>query len=657
MTNTWKIAEGEFAKRLGPDDVSNNTFTIPLGTRALVVENGIYLGEVPMGNYTPSSPVQSTNSGILGWFSKFFGQQKKEERKADVHAVLVRQEDLPFELTLPRLLTTDDRSVDVTVKFVVQIKNITSFVQNLFGSRQNLSLEYLKETIGLIIAQGLRETIKRISSESLDSPDTRNLLITGIKDAVHNSLLGRYGIDCADIHVAEIYNKEKEALRDIQKDERENDLAVLAAHVELDRSEADIALLLRRNQVKKDLRDAIMSDKFDALKSAEEFEAFHLQIDKQKLLREDEHHELSLLYKSKKDDREAARDFIVRKLELDRNAELDQLSASIAHAQKVKALQHEIELAGMVDDESTRRWRELLQKEAEKSEHDYRETMKNMERDHELNSKNLKFLHTEEWEKLLQTQNTTRLKKEIEAQNAVDDARIEQINRERELEKIRQEQQTARLKKEIEEQNATADARIDEINLESEIKRQNAAYEHNRRLMDDEATHRQNEREERRKDEDRAAEAVREAYRLKAQLETENINAKAALSTDALIATSSNPEIARALADLEKSKHESQAQVALREEMERRNRESAQRERELQDQRVQDAKEASATLRDTFTQLTGQAAGAVGQITSRLVAPSPETSKPTVSHNTVCNECKAENKLNAKFCSECGKKL
>jgi len=59
----------------------------------------------------------------------------------------------------------------------------------------------------------------------------------------------------------------------------------------------------------------------------------------------------------KKDDREAARTFLVRKLELDRNAELDRLSAEIFQARKIEALQYEIELTRLNDDEETKKWR------------------------------------------------------------------------------------------------------------------------------------------------------------------------------------------------------------------------------------------------------------------------------------------------------------
>ena len=645
MTDKWNLFDGEFAKRLGPDDVSNNTFSIPLGTRALVIENGIYLGEVPMGKYTPASP-PSSNGGILGWFSKFFGKEKK----AEVHAVLVRQEDVPFELTLPRLLTTDDRSVDVTVRFVVQIKNITSFVQNLFGSRQLLSIREIEKTTSLIIAQGLRETIKRLSSESLDSPNVRDTLITGIQEAVHNSLLGRYGIDCADIHVAEIENEEKKELRKIQRDERENDLAVLAAHVELERSEADIALELRRNQVRKETRDVVMSDKFDEIKTAEEFKAFRLEIDKQNLLREDEWHELTTLFEAKKSDRKAARDLIARKLELDRNAELDQLKASIEHAQKVKTIQFEIELAGA----EAGKWRETLKSEIAKLEHDFQKRMTQADQDREFAVKQLKYLHSEEWDKLLQQQKTKRLEEEIAEQSATAKVRRERITDEYELEKKRRE-----------------DLYTDEQ------KRRERAFD--KEVMDEERVERRTDEDREEAKDKRKADAVLEAYKIKHQQELEAqaqknrqeldlINAKATLNTDALIATSSNPEIARALADVEKSKNESQVQSATREEMERREQESAQRERELQDQRVRDAQAANTTLSDQFsqfsdkfTQLTGQAFGAIGQFSGQPATPTQPTpgnagtANPPVQRVIVCVQCRAENQPGTRFCPNCGK--
>ena len=626
MTDKWNLSENEFAKRLGPEDVTDNTFSVPLGTRALVMADGNYLGEVPAGKYTPQTPPAPSQNEGLSLIRKvwgfFFGQQSKAEKEIEVHAVLVRQEDVPMERNIPNLLTADDRLVEIAVRVVVQIKDIASFAKNLFGSRRLYSIGEIEKTCLLIISQGLRETIKHLNSESLESPDARDILITGIKEAIHNSLLGRYGIDLADIHVAEIYNKEKESLRGIQRDERENDLAVLAAHVELDREEADIALTLRRCQLRKDMEKVTQSDDFDKIKSSEDFETFIWQIDKQNLLREDEKHELKTLFDSKKHDREAARDFIARKLELDRNTELDRLQAEIEHAQKAKTIQYEMELARLTDDESSRLWIQTLENEAKRMELAYRNQSQKMQKEHELNAKNMTFIRSEEWENLLQRQKTTRLQGEIDEETAARKIRLQRIEAEYAEEAAAREVRTKRITDTYDDEQKRREHALDkEVKIDE--------YDLEKKKKDDEDAR---QRETMREQSAQLREMRKQRY--------EHDESKMKHRLDVL-----NVEAQR---DIELSKNESQAQIALREE-------AAQRERELQKQLLENAQAANTATLETIKEITGQAFGAMGQGTGRPGLT--QGNAPATVRVIICNSCRTENQHTAKFCAGCGKEL
>jgi hypothetical protein len=101
------------------------------------------------------------------------------------------------------------------------------------------------------------------------------------------------------------------------------------------------------------------------------------------------------------------------------------------------------------------------------------------------------------------------------------------------------------------------------------------------------------------------------------------------------------------LADVAKSKNESAAQSALRDE-------AAKRERELQDQNRQDM----ANMQNTLAQLAGQAIGALGQGAGRPAISAPGADGTTAVTVRICTHCRAENKNStAKFCSNCGKEL
>ena len=631
MTNTWNASEGEFATRLTLNDVPGffaKQLTVVQGTRALIIDNGEYLGEVPPGTYT----LQTFAEKLKFW---------KAQKQVDV--ILVRQDDVPLNFHGEKIPTADELLVSVTMRLVVQIQDTALFTRNLLGTRPKLSIEEMQQYVSPIIAQALRETIRQLNIATLCSPEVRPLLLTGVREATQNSLL-RYGIVCIDMQVASISNEQydeqlrktgeivlldlateqqrkldevldKETLRKISQRERKIELNVLEENVELDQQQSDVALKLRRNEVQKDLRNAIQSDNFDIIRSEEDFNSFMLQIDKQKLLRDDERHELEMLFESKKADRNAAREFLVRKLELDRNAELDQVAAAIRHAQKVKALQHEIELAGLVDDEETRKWRKLLERQAEQSEYNYQEAVKDMQRKQQLNSKNLTFMRAEEWEQLLQEQKTSRLKKEIQEQEAASEVRIARIKDEYHDE---QERRKYVLQKEMMQDQMAQLREMEKLNRERD------EFEANLLLKTESQRHQQ---------------------------ELDRLNTVSKMSAEALIATS-DAKNAEQLANVLISKNESAAQSALRDE-------AARRERELQDQHVRDAQAASATTLDAIKQITGQAFGAMGQATGRPAAPAGYggTTDPAVPRVAICKGCRAENPPTARFCSNCGKEL
>lgn len=630
-TNTWTAEPGQFAKRITLKDIPgffSKQLVIGAGTKALVVSDGIHLGVVGQGTYT----LQSFTEKLKFW---------KSPKQIDV--LLVPENDLPIDFRVDKIPTAEELLVAVNLDMVVQIQDVAIFAHNLLGSRDGYSIAEITDIIRPIIGQALKETIRQVSIASLTSPDVRPVLVTGIQESAKPSL-ARYGITCEDIRAVDIANEkydqqrqktgeiwlleqstqqerelgkvlDAETLMKIERQEREVELNVLAENVGLDAEESEVTLKLRRNEIRKNMRDAVSSDLFDQARTKEEFRAFLLEIDKLKMIREDERHELETLYESKKDDRQAARELIVRKLELQRNAELDQLSMEIAYTGKRKTLQYEIELAKMVDDEGARSWRETLQREIEQSEHDYLEAAKLLERQHELNSKQMKFLRTEEWEQLLQKQKTTRLAGEIQEEEAAREVRVARIKNEYEVE---QERRKHVLQLEMQH---------DQMKLLQEMEIMN-----------------------RERDEFESVLLLKtESQRHQQQIEI--LNTKAAMSVEALIATSDTAN-AELLANVQISKNESRAQVAIREE-------AAARERELQEQRVRDAQASNATTLDTIQKITSQAFGAMGQVAGHpSVLPGYGSSTdPNVPRVAVCGGCRAENPPSARFCSQCGKDL
>ena len=238
--------------------------------------------------------------------------------------------------------------------------------------------------------------------------------------------------------------------------------------------------------------------------------------------------------------------------------------------------------------------------------------MATMQRQHELNAKNLTFMRAEQWEELLQKQKITRQEGEFQEEEKLREIRKRRIEDEYEDERKRREYA---LQKEMQHDQ------MEQLRAMEAMNQQRDEFEANLLLKTEAQRHQQ---------------------------KVDELNIKKGMSAEALIATA-DAKNAEVLGNVEMSKHESQAQSKIREE-------AAQRERELQEQRLRDAQASNATTLDTIKEITGQAFGAMGQVAGRS-APTPGSTDPAVPRVIVCSGCRTENQPPAKFCSNCGKGL
>ena len=591
--NVWSAKADDFAVRMTLDDVSgffSKQLVVSPGTHALIVDDGTFLGVVPPGTYT----LQTFTDKLKFWHSA---------KKVDV--VLTRDDDVRLDFRIEQVPTAEELLVAVRVQLILQIQDVAFFAKNLLGNRPGMTLRNITDWFYPIVTQALRESLRQLSIASLTSPDVRPILATAIQYATRASLL-RYGIACIDIHAVEIVNEQyneqrqktgeiflldmsttqqkkldevldKETLRKIEQREREVELGVLAEHVELDGEEAKVALMLRLNEVRKNRRGAELADQFDETKSREESEAFDLEIKKGKLRREEE---------------------------------LDEISAIIAQAQKIKTLEREIAFAKLGETEDNRKWQESLQHEIEESTHKFKMRMETLKRDHEFNTQNVIYLRNEELQQLLHNQKATRLELEIAEDTAAKQIRIQRMK--------------------------------DEYADEQERRKYGFEKE---KTLDKMAILKQMEEMSREREQFEAKLLLDAATQVHANRIAE-LNTMSQMNVEALIA-SANVENARVLGDVQISKNASIAESKV-----------SDRERELQDQRVKDAQTANAATLDAIQKITGQAFGAIGQFgAGGNVSPGLVSVAPGMPSVVVCPGCRTDNNSVNKFCTKCGKEL
>ncbi len=477
--NIWVAGENQFCVRYMLDDLPGffrSQLTISPGMKAFIWADGTTFGEVPAGTYT----LETFTEKLAFW------------RAAKVvDAILVREEDLRLKLAINDLATADQVLVRAEVQVTVQMADLGMFMKNLLGTSREITKEMLLNWILPMAQQSLREAVRKLTIQELMSADVR-LMIQAALAECSALTLSRYGLRLNEVHTVSIYNeaydaqlkkvgqscllrvqldaekklgevRDQEAFAKIERLEREQELDVLAKNVQLDREEAEVELQLRQCDVRKMMREAVLSDRFDKVNNEEEFAKFMEEIDKQKLLRDDETDELKQIYREKGADREK----LALTLALTRKGELDRLETEILHAQKIQALKHEAELTKVTQNAENLQARENLEASIAAENLRFEDNLQKLQSQHKLNAEAAKFLNAAQMTQLLHEQDAARVKAEADYETAVAEVKIRQIKYE-----FQKTVQADNLRALGEMQDLKAKSRREKMELAKEMKQQ-----------------------------------------------------------------------------------------------------------------------------------------------------------------------------------------
>lgn len=431
--NRWMADEHEFATRVEISDVTGffyKSLTIEPGTRAMILEQGRSLGEVPPGQYT----LQGLTDRLKFWTRK------------SITAILTREGELPLELDCAGLATSEFLEVDVKVRLLIQIADVALFQKNLLASKSRMTLADLKEIVLPLVQQSLWETIGRLSIKDLTGPQSRTDIELCVGQALGTALI-RNGLKFTQVQTLAVSHPEYDETRrrigtlflqregfehdqaaaelaadqllvQIQRQEKTDDLEILAQQVAADRMEGDLAVRLRRIGIRKQMREAARAGHFDRILSEEEVNKFLQQRDKERLLRDDEFATLQATLKDQTADRAAVRAQLLRKLELEQQADLQGIRVDLDFAQRIRTRNHEIALAELNDSEDSRAWKRQLERESADAAHRRQEQLKAVEHDR-LQAKTFATEgRAEEWEEQQHDLRMDRVQGEIEITRA-----------------------------------------------------------------------------------------------------------------------------------------------------------------------------------------------------------------------------------------------
>jgi hypothetical protein len=527
----WQVKSDEFAIRIDLPDAPGffkDSVVVEAGTRALVIDDGIYQGEIPPGEHT----MQSFTEKLAIW------------KRKQATIVLTRLEDQILEIVVLKVRTEENLLVDIKTRLVVKIDDVEDFFNNMMGAYSAISMEQMRGFIEPILTQAVWEAVRNHSIDELKGAAASQTITDGISQQLKLRLL-YYGINFVNVQLVTIYHEaydeqqEKQAgvwlksrddeivsedkLREIKAGERTNELEILAKNVaneffdqESGVVEKTVEAMVRRVEVMDNLEKVYNSDTMNKVDTKEDLAKLMAEVDKNKLLREEENDVMLAEYDQRKENREDARVHLLDLLKLNRVEEVASLTRAIDHAKEMEGLDHLIELAERTATQRNQAHANRVKEEQQQASDNYAKDTEEQDRGYALLKEKLRHDVELDWETLLKEQ------REGSLQGDIDLAETERKNK---IDLLDDEAKTSLAERKLNHERYAEEQRIELDRLGTESQLDKLA-----RLNDLNFTH--NEREQRLASE---MEVLREDK--VSQRNIDRINAMKGMTSDELLAT------------------------------------------------------------------------------------------------------------------------
>jgi RNA polymerase subunit RPABC4/transcription elongation factor Spt4 len=380
----WVTGENDFAARIQTDDLPGlltKGVYVEAGTNAVLLENGASRGVVPAGAYTMTS--------FSDKFKDFFTAGLPKQ----LTILLVKVTPTDMEFHLGGIFTKDPLKVGMTVRLQVEVAEPAKFLVNVLKGRERYSVEELRQYLYPEVvavadawvrshsAQELAEdlSLKARFELALEEALKQTFAQSGLKflqvrtvemnlEALDHikGIRSKYALQISETE-AEAGGKKR--LVDAQ---RELDLIALAEETAKVEDEERKAALYER------MRQTVMSDKMNEIRSEAEFKGFLREMDQQELLNEKEKEDLLRTWREDSEDHQIARAYLLAKLELEQahelriaelkaRADLEATQLDVEIELENKRLDFELAKRGKIYAEEVRLERQRLEIQAEKA--------------------------------------------------------------------------------------------------------------------------------------------------------------------------------------------------------------------------------------------------------------------------------------------------
>lgn len=296
--NRWSRLPEEIAVRIEADDLEGMTrrLIVEPGTEAIILDNGRSLGVQGPNSYTLES--------IGDRLRQFFTSQPANRRVA----ILIDTAPFDLEFSVSGVFTQDPLRVGLRVRLTLQVDSssnppIMQFYTNLMRSRHRFSRADLHAYLLPEVEDAAQAWLSSHTvSELAENLDLKAELETHIylyleRTLAQNGLayLQLRTMDYALEHVDQVRGIEEKYLirateMDAELSGRKKVFDVFQAEQlqEIAEEVQKVEQFERKNKIRARMRQAILSDKFDEIRSEQEMEQFLRQIDKENLIADDE---------------------------------------------------------------------------------------------------------------------------------------------------------------------------------------------------------------------------------------------------------------------------------------------------------------------------------------------------------------------------------
>lgn len=307
------------------DRIFNNGVIIDPGTVGIIVVDGAIQGIVDSGKYTPEaiesvSPTENrSESALKRVFMKIrdFFFAKKDNPGINlpyIYVILIDSGDTKMEFGTLDLFTCDPIKIEINSRILFSVEDPQKFMVNIMKGLEKVPIDNIKELIEPILKSKIKTIIKQYSYNNLISNAAVQSNLADDIIIASNDELQRSGLQIRKILNLSISQEGMkkvlitESETNIRKAEGKAELEheSVERNIEFDAQKLDLEDLKRRQPVLEELLQRQNLESMTRIRTEEEMERFILEIDKNKILREDELRLFQDLLKEKEEDRAAS---------------------------------------------------------------------------------------------------------------------------------------------------------------------------------------------------------------------------------------------------------------------------------------------------------------------------------------------------------------